>query len=149
MERPTWNEYFVDLAVLIASRSTCLRKQHGAIVVKNRQILTTGYNGVPIGAEHCSTCIRIEQNIPHGERYELCKSVHAEMNSIIQAARHGVSIEGADIYITGMPCMMCARAIINAGLKHVFVAELDSQQYHADSINLLSKAKIPIVKVGE
>lgn len=124
MERPSKQEYFMQIAKDVSTRSTCLRRQHGAVIVKNDQILSTGYNGSPKGMPHCSTlgCLREELSVPSGERYELCRSVHAEANAIIQAAHNGVRIEGATMYITGMPCYMCAKMIVNAGLKEVWVA---------------------------
>jgi dCMP deaminase len=121
MTRQSWTEYFATITQVVSTRSTCLRRQVGAIVVKNNQILSTGYNGTPVGEEHCKTCLRQELNIKPGERYELCRSVHAEANAIIQAAKHGVSIEGADIYVTDEPCLMCRRMIINAGIANVYV----------------------------
>ena len=123
--RPDWDKYFLELSNLVSSRSPCLRKQCGAVIVKNKQILSTGYNGPPRGIEHCDTrgCIRKKLDIPHGTRYEMCYSVHAEANAIIQAARNGVMINEADIYVTGIPCFMCARMIINAGIKRVIVAK--------------------------
>lgn len=124
MERPSKSEYFMQIAKDVATRSTCLRRQHGAVIVKNDQILSTGYNGAPKGMPHCETlgCLREELGIPSGERYELCRSVHAEANAIIQAAKNGVNIDGGTIYITGMPCYMCSKMIVNAGIKEVIVA---------------------------
>jgi len=146
-ERPAWDEYFIDIAILVSSRSTCLRKQHGAIIVKDRQILSTGYNGTPAKITHCETCFRTEHNIPHGTMYELCRSVHAEANAIVQAAKHGIAIDGATIYITGIPCLMCARLIINAGIKEVVTAfDEDEDQFQA-SLELLKDAKIPVRRV--
>ena len=146
-ERPAWDEYFIDIAILVSSRSTCLRKQHGAIIVKDRQILSTGYNGTPAKITHCETCFRTEHNIPHGTMYELCRSVHAEANAIVQAAKHGIAIDGATIYITGIPCLMCARLIINAGIKEVVTAfDEDEDQFQA-SLELLKEAKIPVRRV--
>ena len=121
MNKPSWNEYFASLATSVASRVTCLRRQVGAVIVKDKQILTTGYNGTPAGEEHCVVCERKRLNIKPGERYEICKSVHAEANAIIQAAKHGVAIDGADLYVTDTPCFMCRRMIVNAGIKNVYV----------------------------
>lgn len=147
MDRPTVHEYFIDLAVLISSRSTCIRKQHGAVIVKDKQVLSTGYNGAPAGIKHCESCYREDNNIPHGTQYESCRSVHAEQNAIIQAARHGVSIEGAAIYITGIPCLICSRMIINAGIKNVYTLFDENESAFKDSIELLSAAGIKITKV--
>jgi dCMP deaminase len=146
--RSSWDEYFIDIAVMVSSRSTCLRKQHGAIVVKDKQILSTGYNGTPAKIEHCKTCFREEHNIPHGTMYELCKSVHSEMNAITLAAKYGIAIDGAEMYITGVPCLMCARLIINAGIKALCVLTTEFEQdYAAASLELLKEAKIPVRRV--
>ncbi len=123
MLRPSWDKYFMEIARLVASRSTCLRRKVGAVIVRGRRILTTGYNGAPAGFRHCtddpSLCIRTRLNIPSGDRAELCRALHAEQNAVIQAAVHGISIRGADIYVTCQPCIICAKMIINAGIKRV------------------------------
>jgi dCMP deaminase len=148
MSRKDWDEYFIDLAVLVASRSSCLRKQHGAVIVKDKQILSTGYNGTPAKIEHCETCFRIENNIPHGTMYELCRSVHAEMNAVVLAAKYGISVDGADMYITGLPCLMCTRVIINAGIKNVIILTTDVEDdYASPSLGLLKEARIPIRRI--
>ena len=117
--RPSWDEYFMKITEEVATRSTCLRRQVGAIIVKDKRILTTGYNGVPTGISHCTTetCLRIKYNVPSGERHELCRGLHAEQNAIIQAGYHGVSIKDATIYITHQPCTICAKMLINSGIK--------------------------------
>ena len=118
MNRPSWDEYFMKLAVDISSRATCVRRSVGAVIVKDRRILTTGYNGPPTGISHCTkeTCIRNVNKVPSGERHELCKGLHAEQNAIIQAALHGVSIKGAVIYVTHQPCSICTKMLINSGI---------------------------------
>ena len=123
--RPSWDSYFISIAVLVAQRSTCIRRKVGAVIVKDKRILTTGYNGVPTGVEHCLVrgCLREERNIPSGERHELCRGLHAEQNAIIQAATHGVNIKGADIYCTHMPCILCVKMLINAGIERIFHVE--------------------------
>jgi len=125
-ERPSWNDYFMQIAQIVSSRSTCLRRQVGAIIVRNNQILSTGYNGAPKGVPHCEStgCLREKLNVPPGERHELCRGVHAEQNAIIQAAVNGVSIKGATMYCTHQPCSICAKMIINAEIKTVYVGEL-------------------------
>ncbi len=125
MTRPSWEEYFMEIARLVARRSTCLRRQVGALLVKDKNILTTGYNGTPSGISHCcdSGCLREAQNIPSGQRHELCRGLHAEQNAIIQAAKHGVNISGATLYCTNFPCVICSKMIINAGIKKVFYLE--------------------------
>lgn len=121
--RPTWDAYFMEITKVVATRSTCLRRQVGAVIIKERRILATGYNGAPSGLAHCQEvgCIREAQNVPSGERHELCRALHAEQNAILQAALYGVSIQGATIYCTTHPCVMCAKMIINTGMKEVAV----------------------------
>jgi dCMP deaminase len=121
MARPSWDEYFMEIARLVVSRSTCLRRQVGAVIVKDKKILATGYNGAPAGLAHCIDrgCLRDELGIPSGERHELCRGLHAEQNAIIQAAYHGVSINGATLYCTNLPCIICTKMLINAGIARV------------------------------
>lgn len=124
MTRPSWDEYFMQMALLTAKRSTCLRRQVGAVIVKEKHIVATGYNGAPRGLKHCGElggCLREKLGVPSGERHELCRALHAEQNAIIQAATLGQSIEGADIYITHQPCIICAKMIINAGISRIFI----------------------------
>ncbi|MEG1425825.1 MAG: cytidine/deoxycytidylate deaminase family protein [Raoultibacter sp.] len=119
--RPSWDEYFMKLATEVASRTTCMRRAVGAIIVKDRRILSTGYNGVPTGIRHCNEvgCLREQLGVPSGQRHEICRGLHAEQNAIIQAARYGINIEGASIYITTQPCIVCAKMIINAGITEI------------------------------
>ena len=119
MNRPTWDEYFMMIAHDVSSRATCIRRKVGAVIVKEKRILSTGYNGVPTGITHCTpeTCLRNIYNVPSGERHELCRGLHAEQNAIIQAAYHGVSIADAIIYVTHQPCSICTKMLINAGIK--------------------------------
>ena len=119
--RPGWEEYFLQVADLVASRSTCLRRQVGAVLVRDERIIATGYNGAPRGIGHCLDigCLRDEMGIPSGERYELCRGVHAEQNAIISAAYYGVPTQNAVLYCTNQPCIICARMIINAGIIKV------------------------------
>jgi len=125
MMRPDNDTYFMEMAQLISKRSTCIRRQVGAVIVKDKRVLTTGYNGSPRGTRHCEElgCIRDQQNIPSGTRHELCRGVHAEQNAVIQAAYFGISIDGATIYTTTFPCSMCAKILINAGLKEVVYSD--------------------------
>ncbi len=120
-ERPSWDDYFMDIVTLVSRRSTCRRRSVGAILVKNKRILATGYNGAPSGVSHCLDvgCLREELNIRSGERHELCRGLHAEQNAIIQSALHGVSVQGATLYCTNQPCIICAKMIINAGIVRV------------------------------
>ena len=119
--RPSWDDYFLELAGLVARRSTCLRRQVGAVLVKEERIIATGYNGAPRGLHHCLDmgCLRQEQGIPSGQRYELCRGVHAEQNALINAAYYGVSTSEAVLYCTNQPCIICARMIINAGIIRI------------------------------
>lgn len=124
--RLSWDEYFMQMAELTAKRSTCLRRHVGAVIVKDRHIIATGYNGAPRGLSHCGErggCLRQKMQIPSGQRHELCRALHAEQNAIIQAATLGQSIEGGTIYITHQPCVICAKMIINAGLSSIVVRE--------------------------
>lgn len=115
----------MDITHLVSKRSTCLRRQVGAILVKDKKILATGYNGAPSKLDHCidAGCLREKMGIPSGERHELCRGLHAEQNAIIQAAYHGVEIRGATIYCTNHPCIICSKMIINAGIKRVVFEE--------------------------
>ena len=119
MTRPDSDEYFLKIASVVAERSTCRRHHMGAVAVKDKHILTTGYNGAPSGLKDCLElgCLRDERGIPSGERHEICRGIHAEQNAIIQAALHGVSLEGSTIYCTHTPCVLCAKMLVNAKIK--------------------------------
>ena len=120
--RASWDEYFMEIAELVKTRSTCLRRNVGALIVKDNRIISTGYNGPPSGIEHCEDlggCYREMLHVPSGERHELCRALHAEQNAIIQAAKFGVSTEGATLYVTHQPCIICAKMIINSGIKKI------------------------------
>jgi dCMP deaminase len=121
--RPTWDVYFMDIADLVSRRSTCLRRSVGAVLVKDRRVLATGYNGAPSGLRHCLDvgCLREQLGVPSGERHELCRGLHAEQNAIIQAALHGVSVNNATLYCTNQPCVICAKMVINAGITEVVI----------------------------
>lgn len=148
-KRITWDEYFMEMAVLTAKRSTCLRRKVGAVIVKDKHIISTGYNGAPRGIKHCDErggCMRQKMGVPSGERHELCMALHAEQNAIIQAATLGQSIEGATIYVTNQPCAICAKMIINAGIKRIVVKE----GYPDDlAVAILEEAGLRTVKLGE
>ena len=117
------DEYFLKIASVVAERSTCLRHHMGAVAVKDKHIITTGYNGAPAGVKDCLElgCLRDAQNIPSGTRTEICRAIHAEQNVIIQAALHGISLEGCTIYCTHTPCVLCAKMMINARVKRVVI----------------------------
>ena len=119
LKRPNNDEYFLKIASVVAERSTCRRHHVGAVAVKNKHILATGYNGAPSGAKDCLEigCLRDELGIPSGERHEICRGIHAEQNVIIQAGLHGVSLEGSTIYCTHTPCVLCAKMLVNAKIK--------------------------------
>ncbi|MDM7924992.1 MAG: dCMP deaminase family protein [bacterium] len=123
--RPSWDAYFMQITRLVSSRSTCLRRKVGAVMVKDKRILATGYNGVPRGLPHCLDvgCLRDRLKIPSGERHELCRGLHAEQNAIIQAATSGTSIEGCVLYTTHYPCVLCMKMILNASIHEVIFAE--------------------------
>lgn len=132
-DRPSWQKYFMDITFLVAKRSTCLRRAVGALIVKDKRILSTGYNGAPTGLKHCLEmgCLREKLNVPSGEKHELCRGIHAEQNAIIQAAYHGVCIKDATLFCTNMPCSICAKMIINAGIKRIY--------YHSGYADAMSK----------
>lgn len=143
--RPSWDEYFLEITEVVAKRSTCLRRQIGALIVKDKQILSTGYNGAPSGLLHCAVngCLREKLNIPSGQRAELCRAVHAEQNALIQAARHGVSIEAGTLYSTTQPCVLCTKLAINAGINRiVYIGEYPDKM----SLEMLEEAGIELVK---
>ena len=147
MSRPSWKTYFMDIAFLVAKRSTCLRRQVGAIAVADKRILATGYNGAPSGLAHCLEvgCLREELGVASGERHELCRGLHAEQNVIIQAAYHGVSIKGATLYCTNLPCSICSKMLINAG-----ICDIVYQEGYADSMTeeMLQAAGVPLTRVN-
>ena len=126
MLRPSWDEYFMQITHLVASRATCLRRKVGAILVRDKRILTTGYNGPPAGLPHCDElggCLRDKLGVASGERHELSRAVHAEQNAIIQAAVHGISIKGAILYATNQPCSLCTKMLVNAGIREFVIAD--------------------------
>ncbi|WP_427337892.1 deoxycytidylate deaminase [Caloranaerobacter sp. DY30410] len=143
--RPSWDEYFMEIVNVVKKRSTCLRRQVGALIVKDKRILSTGYNGAPTGLKHCDEvgCIREKLNIPSGQRHELCRGLHAEQNAIVHAANSGVSIKGSTIYVTMQPCVLCAKMIINAGIERVVFGGGYPDEL---AIQLLNEAGIEVVK---
>ncbi len=141
--RPEWKEYFIEMADVAKKRSTCKRRHVGALIVKDNRVLATGYNGAPSGTKHCDEigCLRDELEIPSGERHELCRGLHAEQNAIIQAAKHGVNISDAILYCTNQPCVICAKMIINAGIKKIiYKGEYPDQL----ALDMLEEAKVEI-----
>ena len=143
MNRPTWEEYFMEITRLVAKRATCLRRQVGAVLVMDKRLLATGYNGAPSGLAHCLEvgCLREKRQIPSGERHELCRGLHAEQNVIIQAAFHGIRIQGSTLYCTNLPCAICTKMLINAGIQ-----EIVYKSGYGDDLSkeMLLEARIPI-----
>lgn len=125
MARPSWDEYFMAITDQVAQRATCTRRHIGAVLVKDKRILATGYNGVPSGLAHCDEvgCLREQRGIPSGTQHELCRGIHAEQNAVIQAARHGIAIDGATVYCTHQPCVLCAKILINSGVRDIVYRE--------------------------
>lgn len=144
LKRPNWNEYFLETAALVSRRSTCLRRRVGAVLVKDKRILATGYNGAPTGVAHCEIkgCLRKKLGIPSGQKHELCRGLHAEQNVLLQAALHGVSVKDSVLYITNVPCSICAKMIINAGIKNII-----SKRGYPDkmAMDFFKEAKIVVV----
>lgn len=119
--RPSWDEYFMSIAGQVSERSTCLRRRTGAVLVRDKRILATGYNGTPRGLRHCGEtgCLREQRGIAPGSHHELCRGIHAEQNAVIQGALHGVAVEGATLYTTHQPCVLCVKILLNAGVREV------------------------------
>ena len=147
-KRPSWDEYFMKVALLVAERSTCLRRRVGAVLVKDRQILATGYNGAPRGITHCDVvgCLREKLKVPSGQRHEICRGLHAEQNVILQAAWHGVSVRDSIIYITNSPCSICAKMLINAGIREIVVLDEYPDKM---ALEFLKESGIKIRKIKE
>jgi len=143
MPRPSWDEYFMSIADQVAGRATCVRRSIGAVLVKDKRILATGYNGVPTGIAHCDEvgCLREQLGIPSGTQHELCRGIHAEQNAVIQAARHGIPIDGAVAYCTHQPCVLCAKILINSGITAIVYREPYPDQLSQD---MLEEAGIPL-----
>jgi len=147
-KRPSWDEYFLELARLVSKRSTCLRRSVGAVLVKDKRILATGYNGAPRGLAHCLDigCLRDKLKIPSGERHELCRALHAEQNALIQASLYGVSVKDSALYATNQPCVICAKMLINAGIKEIVIADGYPDKMAMD---FLREAKIKVRRIAK
>ncbi|MDD5254954.1 MAG: cytidine/deoxycytidylate deaminase family protein [Candidatus Omnitrophica bacterium] len=141
--RPGWDEYFLEVAHLVAKRATCLRRRVGSVLVKDKKILATGYNGAPSGLKHCSDtgCLREKLKIPSGQRHELCRGLHAEQNVLLQAALYGTSTKNSTLYITNQPCVICAKMLINAGISEIVISDGYPDTMAMD---FLRKAKIKV-----
>mgnify|MGYP000958302724 FL=1 len=148
MSRPSWDSYFMEITRVVATRSTCLRRQVGAVLVRDKRILSSGYNGSPRGLDHCLDvgCLREKMGIPSGQRQELCRGLHAEQNAIVHSAFHGIAIAGATLYVTHQPCITCAKMIINAGIiKVIFAGEYPDTL----SVELMDQAELDLVPFSE
>ncbi len=145
-DRIGWDDYFFEFAELASNRATCLRRKIGAVLVKDKMVISTGYNGPPRGIPHCSKtgCIRKNENIPSGQRHELCRGLHAEQNAIIQAAKNGVNVSGSYLYCSTKPCVICTKMIINAGITKVFYKQ-DYEDKLADKI--AKQSDVEFIKV--
>lgn len=141
--RPDWDLYFMTIARVVSTRSTCIRRRVGAVLVRENRILATGYNGAPSGLRHCLDigCLREEQGVPAGERHELCRGLHAEQNALLQAAVHGVSIAGATLYVTHHPCVLCAKMLVQAGIKRIVFG---GEYPDALAQRILAEAKVEV-----
>lgn len=147
LTRASWDDYFMQITEVVATRSTCLRRQVGAVIVKDRRIISTGYNGAPRGLQHCHEvgCLREQQQIASGERHELCRALHAEQNAIIQAAVSGVSIAEGTLYTKVFPCVLCAKMLINSRISRiVYAIEYPDELSH----QLLAEAGISVELFG-
>lgn len=144
--RPSWDEYFMEMAGLVSRRATCVRRMVGAVLVRDKRILATGYNGAPSGLAHCleTECVRQKLHIPSGQRHELCRGLHAEQNVLLQAALHGTSTKGSVLYITNQPCVICAKMLINAGIQEVVIG---GEYPDTLAAQFLRDAKIKVRKV--
>ena len=142
-QRPDWDSYFMEIASIVSKRSTCTRRNVGALIVKNKRILATGYNGAPTGLRHCIDlgCMRERLKIASGERHELCRGLHGEQNAFLQAALHGTSLKDSVLYSTTQPCIICAKMIINAGIKEIVIRGDYPDKMSKD---LLREAKIKV-----
>jgi len=145
-QRPSWHEYFMGICDLVATRATCTRRKVGAVLVKGKRILCTGYNGAPAKVPHCLEvgCLRVQLNVPSGEKHELCRGVHAEQNAIIQAAYHGIRVSGSVLYCTNQPCSICSKMIINAGIKTVYYKDGYNDPL---TLDMFDKAKVELIRL--
>lgn len=145
-QRPGWDEYFLEVAGLVSKRTTCLRRRVGAVLVKDKRILATGYNGAPKGVAHCidlGYCLREKLGIPSGHRHELCRGLHAEQNVLIQAALHGITTKDSVLYVTNQPCIICAKMLINAGINEIVIKEGYPDEM---AVKFFKEAKIKVRK---
>ncbi|MBQ7608422.1 MAG: cytidine/deoxycytidylate deaminase family protein [Desulfovibrionaceae bacterium] len=147
MSRLPWSDYFMSIVYLVRQRSTCLRRQVGALAVRDNRILATGYNGIPSGLAHCLDrgCLRKDMGIPSGQRHEICRGIHAEQNVIVQAATSGINLDGSELYCTTFPCVLCCKMLINCGIRAIYYAEDYPDELSAE---LLAEANIPTIQIA-
>lgn len=146
--RPEWDDYFMEIAQLVSTRSTCLRRKVGAVLTRENHIISTGYNGAASGLAHCEEvgCLRDTMDVPSGERHELCRGLHAEQNAIIQAAVHGGGIAGSTLYCTDHPCVLCAKMLVNAGIVKVIYLNGYPDELSRD---IFAEAGVEIIQYGK
>lgn len=146
MKRPSLDSYFLEIASVVSKRSTCLRNNVGAVLVRDKRILSTGYNGAPSGLPHCLDmgCIRDQEGIPSGTCHERCRAIHSEQNAIVQAAIHGVSISGSTCYCTHQPCVICAKMLVNAGIVRIVYREAYPD---VEALKLFSECRVEVVRI--
>jgi dCMP deaminase len=148
MTRPSWERYFMSIAGQVGMRSTCLRRQVGCIIVLEKRIVSTGYNGAPSGLPHCEEvgCVRETRGVASGERHELCRGLHAEQNAIIQAAMHGTAVRGGSVFCTHKPCILCTKMLINAGVRRVYY----EQGYEDEMADEMAReADLPLIHLDD
>lgn len=145
MNRPDWDQYFMEMAKLAAKRASCLRRKVGAVLVKDKKVLATGYNGAPKDIVHCDLtgCLREKLEIASGQRHEICRGVHAEQNLVAQAALHGVKTEKSTVYCTHQPCIICTKILINAGVEKIYYQNSYSDKF---AEKLLQESEIELLK---
>ncbi|MBP8742646.1 MAG: cytidine/deoxycytidylate deaminase family protein [Acidaminococcaceae bacterium] len=149
--RPDWDSYFMEMAQVASKRSTCMRRSVGAVIVKDKRLLATGYNGTPRGMAHCEEvgCLRTKLNVPSGKMHELCRGIHAEQNAVIQAAVHGVSVDGGTLYCTHQPCVVCTKILINAGIRRIVYANPYPDELAENMMKEATELEIVIWTPGE
>ena len=141
----------MEMAQVASKRSTCMRRSVGAVIVKDKRLLATGYNGTPRGMAHCEEvgCLRTKLNVPSGKMHELCRGIHAEQNAVIQAAVHGVSVDGGTLYCTHQPCVVCTKILINAGIKKIVYANPYPDELAENMMKEATELEIVIWTPGE
>ena len=152
MKRPSWDEHFMKIAITASERSTCLRRHAGAVLVtRDKWLIAEGYSGPPKGLPHCDElggCLRDQLKVPSGQRHEICRSVHAEMNTIIRSALYGASTKNTTLYCTHFPCIICAKMLINAGVEQIiYLHNYGDEESNAETKKLLNQSGIIVRKI--